>query len=174
MKLEMGKTYVDSAGNKHEITSRVEGKFFARNTSSWLYWDENGKAQQGHGGRLHDLVSEAGPVIPHADILRALLDGKAVQYKSPNGPDLWVTMEGTAADAAYVLNYPSMQYRIKRDPITKYCALWDNGEVSRGFDSKVDMWSTLRTSGEASASAVLRLTIDPDTLDVIHATTEDA
>lgn len=110
--------------------------------------------------------------IPHADMIRAVLDGKVVQARTADGKG-WYDLGGTAADIAYICNYPSVaqdggpRFRLKPKSSVSWHPVWRPGHVGFGFATK---WELLRDSEEnmyASDFKVLRLELDSETLEVI-------
>lgn len=67
-------------------------------------------------------MSQNKEVIPHADLIRAVLDGKEVEYLSNDNLG-WRRFSESANALLYMANCPHWQYRIKPEPVTKEQAL---------------------------------------------------
>jgi len=64
-------------------------------------------------------------MIKHAEIIRAILDGKTVQLKSHEGK--WVTQAGSPdLLIALILRYPDDGWRIKPEPVVSWAPVWNN------------------------------------------------
>ncbi len=67
--------------------------------------------------------------IKHADIIRAILDGKTVQEHVDDIE--WVDLEGAPElQIIRVANYPGDSYRVKPEPVVQWCPVWGEGLVS--------------------------------------------
>lgn len=112
---------------------------------------------------------------PHADLIRAVLDGKTVQYESAIESGYVDLCPGDPLAAIRrLLTILWATYRIKPEPLVKYLVVSKShtyGLSILGYDSLELAQSVAATlpSGQVS-----RLELDPDTLAVISATTEAA
>ena len=65
----------------------------------------------------------------HAAVLRAIADGKAVQFKQPNGQFDWWDIEFSQMKSGYdPFTYPHYEWRIKPEPepdVVRYVNLYD-------------------------------------------------
>ena len=66
--------------------------------------------------------------IKNKEILRAILDGKAVQIKNHDGR--WITQEGSPETLIVVIvQYPDDEWRIKPEPEVGWAPVWNNGRA---------------------------------------------
>ena len=66
--------------------------------------------------RIHP-DDENKPIIPHADIIRAVLDGKTVQWESHDG---WHDIPNTLGGVAEIAEAPDVKHRIKPEPAVRW------------------------------------------------------
>ena len=101
----------------HAAGKRIE--YRSSTFESWriidrLAWDGAGDY------RIHP-DDEAAPGIPHADIIRAILDGKAVQiFRAPG----WDDVAPTAANVAYIAGYPDGKFRVKPETVVRWSPIY--------------------------------------------------
>lgn len=174
----VGKIYADREGVLHKIDRQTAHGAFVEDDRG-LSWTARGSSYQ---AQRYDLVAEhvdtKVPASFNEDLVRAALNGKTIQWaKLTIDPPQWVEFK-TAREAIYSLASVSserLQFRVKPEPIE----CWATLSVSVGSGS-LDPWvNGERCKGDARATAmkyqravVLRLVLDPDTLDVIEAKTE--
>jgi hypothetical protein len=113
--------------------------------------------------------------IPHADLIRAVLDGKTVQWEEDGQ---WLSYKsGDDAICDLVRNPSRFGYRLKPEPIVRWlCAFPDGivcGDDDEAFHTKEALLSRA-SKGKWEGYKCIRLGLDPDTLDVISAKTEAA
>lgn len=107
--------------------------------------------------------------IPHADLIRAVLDGKVVQFREQDGDewDRYLT-EGTIRN---IIDHPEWQWRVKPESVVWFMGITLPHKTVTPYAA--DRQDILRFSnGAMKIAKVLRLELDPDTLDVINARTE--
>lgn len=133
--------------------------------------------------------------IPNADLIRAVLDGKTVQFREPAIPDLnkaageWKNymsadiLETVAdlADALRTLSPDNAEWRIKPDlfvrwhPVLKMpggSTVIISGRISKKDASNPYNFPRGEWNQNDKLVGVLRIELDPDTLDVVKAETE--
>lgn len=190
MKLEVGKTYLDRCGENRSIVSWTLHDGFIDRQGRKYSWD--GRCA-GHAVSF-DLVAEAPPEgakvvtewsatgskvdnpIPHADLIRAVLDGKVVQYLSNHK---WedLSHEGFFRRVANdELRRAIEKFRIKPRPPAVFWLVATADHI--GPDVQEGAWSESQARIHAKSASqplakVLRLELDPDTLDLINARTEE-
>jgi hypothetical protein len=92
--------------------------------------------------------------IPHADLIRAVLDGKVVQWRAV-GKNVgeWIDYDSDVLDVVAALardlsrNNGDYEFRLKPEPVTKEQALAALAHVHVGFDNfnvGQEVWETLR------------------------------
>jgi hypothetical protein len=214
LKLEVGRTYVTRDGTETVTICQM-----AR-CVSWAVGD-NGRNYLSDGRvdayreRQADLVAEANttggsahekpPVsaewmdtsvdkpksIPHADLIRAVLDGKVVQIQFEDG--VWREYDPTRL-IGWLVNPGARQpkFRLKPEPVVRYIPIFDTisgisvivGNTELPGNTAGQQCNTKAYAIEAlhpndaqlmrggKHGKVLRLELDPDTLDVIDARTE--
>lgn len=102
------------------------------------------------------------PEIPHAGLIRAVLDGKTVQYLDRR----WVDLTPRGFFHHMAEPRPYAQYRIKPEPVVTWHEVFKDAHVGEGWADREEV------VGSPLVEKVLRLELDPDTLDVISARTE--
>lgn len=120
----------------------------------------------------HPPAIEPKPEIPHADLIRAVLDGKVVQLRFPDEDMVWREY-GARRTIGWLTSGPGRkpESRIKPEPVVKWCGLHE-GAGSKGsysiesYRSEEDARKSIRLL--ENGSKLLRIELDPDTLDVIH------
>lgn len=169
LKLEVGKTYVDNENAAHVINRQNGLEFFA-DESGTSWWSDGSPA-----GPWRQLVREAGtsePVttsaIPNADLIRAALDGKALQVK--NRLTGWSDFDTASGAIAAMAMYPKGEYRLKPEPMKKYLAICRDA----GGDLDLSLWTNESKAMDAASQGdspgrVAGLAIDLDTLELIEA-----
>lgn len=134
------------------------------------------------------------PNIPHADLIRAVLDGKTVQCRDikfrgepPTVPGFqyvdcidatsdWMGMPRTPVNLAQaaidlmVNNAPDYEFRLKPESIVSWHPVFSSGFVDQGFATRDEALAVSRD--QPDFRKILRLERDPDTLKVIDARTE--
>lgn len=109
--------------------------------------------------------------IPHADLIRAALYGKTVQWDS-DGNGRWQTYTTPQEAIRSMLIYLNHKYRLKPEPAVRWLPVWAGGHVGDDFDSKEQLATEAWKYEYQPGYKVLRLELDPDTLEVISAKTE--
>lgn len=137
--------------------------------------NERGKA------RLLALTDK--PSIPHADLIRAVLDGKVVQRLTAEGPDQW----GTYTDPKHAIKelcdpfFSDSTFRLKPEPVKHWHPTWRAREGNNGTyigsawvrkEYALQGWEADNGGPGVPPDAVICIKQDPDTLDVISAKTE--
>lgn len=118
--------------------------------------------------------------IPNAELIRAVLDGKTVQRRCLDG---WYDMPataGTVADlAAWSEHVPTL--RIKPEPFVRWLPVLKmpggstvlvSGRISKKDASNPYNFPRGEWNQNDKLVGVLRIELDPDTLDVVKAETE--
>lgn len=185
--LQVGKTYIDGMGRTVKITGTNIGMFRytgAIVNSGYVEGQTNTYQEDGRwsfdGSQPHerDLVKEvpgiSDPMIPHAAMIRSVLDGKTVQREVRDG--YWVSMNANPLIAIEgIVTQPDFNYRIKPEPAVSWCACFKeaDGRVWWGdpFDDRAVAARVLSQRNIPDAK-LLRIELDPDTLEVISAKTE--
>jgi hypothetical protein len=114
----------------------------------------------------------SGPAIPHADLIRAVLDGKTVQYR-PGSSDEWVDLEPLGFFDHVANHRHEYMYRIKPGLLELWIGL---GDVVGGYVLRTMLHN--KRDGVLSDKYIfpikrlVRIELDPDTLAVINCTTE--
>jgi hypothetical protein len=200
LKLEVGKVYRDRCGLLMRVTKEIG--WSRGDDGQWLEFEVEAAAdgvyptgwkiakgtQNGYrreDGRytfvansLYDLVEEVSIAIPdiqHADLIRAVLDGKTLQVTDERGVPKkdWSTFSGPSA-LRMLIDYPDRYYRVKPDSTVRYMAVFVNGDLGPPRASKDLAFSAANKTWGDGLAKVLRIELDPDTLDVVSAKTEDA
>jgi hypothetical protein len=112
--------------------------------------------------------------VKHADLIRAVLDGKTVQFRE--GPrDDWDEYGHPWAIPQMIL-HPEWEWRLKPETVVQFCPVYrpteDNGYYVGGAYNKHEWAARAPLHDEMLPAAVLRLELDPDNLSVISARTE--
>lgn len=100
--------------------------------------------------------------IPHADLIRAVLDGKTVQFWSENR---WWDGDNRAKAIKLILDYPGGKYRLKPEPEVRYLAVY----IDAGGDVAFSIWHNRDKAQDvvdAQAGRLHCIEIDPDSLAV--------
>lgn len=106
--------------------------------------------------------------IPHADLIRAVLDGKVVQYKNHSGQ--WTDVDATTAMANMVLSPTAVSYRIKPVPIVKFFGAYQS---RHGVEGTCLLDEPNNPHAPEVKYTWSRVELDPDTLVLISATPTD-
>lgn len=141
LKLEIGKTYATRTGKntasiveQHPITG-LFGGYLDGSRGHYYAWRENGTSSTGYTGL--DLItsmpvqpSDKPNAIPHADMIRAVLDGKVVQWRAVGKyAGQWQDYDSELLDMVAALTIDlqksrgDYEFRIKPEPVTKEQAL---------------------------------------------------
>jgi len=125
-------------------------------------------------------MSTSDDVIPHAGLIRAVLDGKTVQNYWQGK---WQDLKPATRAVQFLLqwNPDDGPVRVKPDSIVRWMVvdLTKNGEVLVGDAQRNrtvaydDAHESMRDPG-VKLAGVLRVELDPETLDVVKAETEKA
>lgn len=130
---------------------------------------------------LHTAYAEVNKnaPVPHADLIRAVLDGKVLEARAvgKNLGQWWAygydyDLLDVIAALAKDLKKPDYEFRIKPEPKVQWCAVHPNGCVEQSYDTKDLAVGDFKGNFDGPLAGVLRLELDPDTLDVISAKTE--
>jgi hypothetical protein len=203
LKLEVGKTYLNRQGDRCSITEIMSRVNVARDSYGRCYnLDGTVGAPGAPTVSWKDLISEAPPVrtpcptVHHADLIRAVLDGKVVQQEIDHvssGYEEWKSIMGAGPLEAikFILDWPSKKFRLKPESVVRWVPIFNNymldqsgGKISVGT-REMGWQAATRDAAiaalckhdqkvlvENKAGKLLRLELDPDTLAVISATTE--
>lgn len=110
---------------------------------------------------------------PHADMIRAVLDGKTVQQGNVDG---WWDLTSAVVQVLAAAPAKAM-FRIKPPMVERWAAVMKNGDgnVMVGC-MRETREGAIRNAGPYGLrpAAMLRVEIDPDTLKVVDARTEPA
>lgn len=122
--------------------------------------------------------------IPHADLIRAVLDGAQVQTRVSD-TDVWQDATATWALSWMTNEVGRFQFRLKPDPLVRWVPLFRGfGSLSVSVGTRQMNWDAATKEAAVAGlcshdqgvirkhGKVLRLELHPDTLDVISATTE--
>lgn len=181
MKLEVGKWYRRRDGEVREIVvykppyANLDG-IFGDSVGCW-YW-EDGCVSLVHDSMM-DLIQEverpAPDTVPQADLIRAVLDGKPVQWQRVDHPeDAWADMPSPAGTLVALVMSRDRRFRLKPESVVRWGVVY-RAEDFPGTICIVHVYfeADAREDAKGKQSAkVLRIELDPDTLDVISATTE--
>jgi hypothetical protein len=167
--IEVGRTYVDRKGRAHTIDRHTPAEAYVEDAKG-LSWKAGGISWQHPDLDLVGLAVEDArnhtsqpEPIPHADLIRAVLDGKTVQWEEDGQ---WLSYKsGDDAICDLVRNPSRFGYRLKPEPVVSWHAVFSNGFVEQGYAAK-------REIPDCACRKVLRLELDPDTLDVLSARAE--
>lgn len=111
--------------------------------------------------------------LRYEDLIRAVLNGKSVQYRRTGAVGEWYDTEDTLGNVIISLvqnsRYDTFEYRLKPQPLVKWCAIQRDSQRNALVLGKLHREAAAEDAGTVR---VLRLELDPDTLDVISATTE--
>lgn len=115
--------------------------------------------------------------VIHADLIRAVLDGKVVQH-TVSSVDDWTDL--LPQEAMRLLTaQPGYRYRLKPDSVVHWCPVWKataNNVCFTGpayaFQTAAACASEYHDNLPRNPDAILRLELDPETLAVISAVTE--
>lgn len=110
--------------------------------------------------------------VPHADLIRAVLDGATIQWRSKVGD--WADFTSPPlAIRSLVVSGPYYDFRVKPRTVVRWHPIWPGGHTGDGFSSK-DALATEAWKNEYQPGwKALRIELDPDTLAVIDARTEE-
>jgi hypothetical protein len=199
--IEVGRTYVDRKGRAHTIDRHTPAEAYVEDAKG-LSWKAGGISWQHPDLDLVGLAVEDArnhtsqpEPIPHADLIRAVLDGKTVQWRSPETfQDQWEDMPSPKGCIVALLTAHNRSFRIKPEPVVRWIPIFNNiitgvsvyiGSATKRENLQTGGGTRCATKEEAVAALckhdqdvlrnggkVLRLELDPDTLDVISARTE--
>lgn len=178
IRLQVGKTYRARNGTEHTI-ARIKGDI-AVNTHGFDGWyAHTGKCFSDGREDTDDLIEEVIPdnvnSIPHADLIRAVLDGMVVQvgYNTGSGNSVeWEDGQPCEIIAEMVTN-PNYAYRLKPEPMIRWIAAWPGGHLSCARATKEELRTEAGKNEWLEGYKCIRLELDPDTLDVIDTRTEE-
>ncbi len=105
-------------------------------------------------------------MVPNAHLIRAVLEGKIVQMR-PDSSAKWLDMSGHDA-VAQLVNHPLGIYRLKPEPVVLWATVKPRGIV--GQESELSARAAAQHASDGPWK-VLRIELDPDTLQVISGTT---
>lgn len=178
MKLEIGKLYLNRLGNTITIVGQDTNGYFL-DAKGGSYYDVGCKmlSQESQG----DLVVErAAPYAsrvpngsPHADLIRALLDGKQVQWMHRLNPAMgdtpWVTFTSFSEAISALVFSTYLTFRLKPENAVSWHGLWRDGRPSAGFASREELQAE---RWHRTPDRILRLEINSKTMEVISTKTE--
>lgn len=81
-------------------------------------------------------------------------------------PSGWASPLGGQVAIEYMLRRDDLKFRVEPDPLVQWCAVLKNTVITSGFCDRA------AAAKYSSAAMVLRVELDPDTLEVISARTE--
>jgi hypothetical protein len=127
-----------------------------------------------------DALLHVGEPIPHADLIRAVLDGKVVQFKNTaDWNDVPQGLPGVVFIAHHVQATPNFEWRLKPEPVVRWTTVHRNGEGDVVYacwghwsDRTAAVKHIQRSTAEGMACKLVRIELDPDTLDIISCRTE--
>jgi hypothetical protein len=107
--------------------------------------------------------------VKHADLIRAVLDGKTVQFRE--GPrDDWYEY-GHPWAIPQMIQHPEWEWRLKPEPLVWFMGITMPHMTVTPYTTNRDdavHWG----SGAMKIAKILRIELDPDNLSVISARTE--
>lgn len=187
MKIELGKTYRDGLGRDVKIIGADGPRHFPylgkimdgptagqgntySDTGKWWHFED-----QPHERDLvkEVRVAEIVPVtsnheIEHADLIRAVLDGKVVQ--SRNGAAQWSDHPALGAIAWLLQSPDGYEFRLKPEPEVRWLSVFklEGGNIP----ISTLLWIDKTYANKEQGGRLYRLEIDPDSLALT--VTEDA
>lgn len=199
IQLEVGKTYLSRDGKKVRIIRNSEegaypfvGEPHGIYRPNGSYWVTRGECQAdliaeapteprchacGLGERCLDAQCPNPPQqpeqpepIPHADLIRAVLDGKVVQVDDGAGfrDERFVPGQMVAWLAK---PSPGWKFRLKPEPVVRWFSIYpENTHLMFGIAGEFVQREV--AVGMDGVLKLIRLELDPDTLEVISAKTE--
>jgi hypothetical protein len=182
--LQVGKTYVTRKGEVHTVKHMAPNSIAVTTDDRHLWYANTGRCHFDGRDDEDDVVAEfvpfkpETPVIPHKDLIRAVLDGKTVQLKYGEG---WADLswEGLMRHLLDDFRRQHQTFRIKPEPVVRWTTVHRTSQdgvifACWGHSSDRDFAAKHVTSclSQNLPAKVLRLEFDSDTLDVISAKTE--
>lgn len=184
--LEAGKCYRNRAGATRQIVELVDHAMgsntkVARDNYGQYYF-LNGRMHD-HTTMPSDLVSEVPPAklqpIPHADLIRAVLDGKVVQRKhkdssTPKWDDFDTPVQSIGT---LIAGERAFEYRLKPSTVVRWLPVSKGGMFGGQHTTGIGPAQCTKAKAASfpwhvAVDRVLRIELDPDTLEVISAKTE--
>lgn len=115
-------------------------------------------------GAIEDQPPAKAPQIMHHDLMLAALGGRVIQWRRESSQ--WVDCtDARSAVRCLVSGDDSFEYRVKPESIVSWHQVFRGGKIGEGWIERADVEGP-------NAFKVLRIELDPDTLDVIEARTE--
>lgn len=112
-------------------------------------------------------------MIKHTELIRAALSGETVEGYDPQTAR-WNTFP-TAREAVHAMvTSPERRFRIKQEPVVVWATITrDNGRPRNPVvNGRANLDAAVNAVAQGTASAILRLELDIDTLQVISSRTE--
>lgn len=177
MRLEIGKTYLNRARTRtYKITGVGRGgmdtDIVTDGTQHWWLDGRKSDFLDNDNDLVEEVPAQGAQPILHADLIQAVLDGEALQWKQPGGQ--WAEPERN--HAIFLLAGPMNDkvWRVKPDNVVAWAPV-----CKADFDDKHFIGNTCtrrefvpkRVCG-GPVVKVLCIELDPDTLEVVSAKTE--
>lgn len=167
MKLKTGKDYRDAKGDRVRIVG-ARGVYALSEAGSFYCWDGRAVSAEHHDIAAEWTEQPQPEAIPHADLIRAVLDGKTVQWRNVVAQK-WLNLL-TARDAIHSLAaFPDREYRLKPENIVRHMGISEDGSFGPSYASRM---AALKPIDWGPFVAVLRIELDADTRQVVSAKTE--
>lgn len=192
---EVGKTYRTRDGRKVTIESTTAAQTLATSGGAKYAQPLRGKLQGSIGsynwcadGRFGppahspdacthpaDLMpgaieDEKQATIRHADLIRAVLDGKVVQMKAPGGTAFNDLAGDDRVKVSTIVNYTDCEFRLKPETLVRWVPMTEAGHVYGGHgERKAAVEAALRMR----ATRLVRLEVDPVSKQVVGTKTEE-
>jgi hypothetical protein len=110
--------------------------------------------------------------VPNAELIRAVLDGQVVQV-TPND-DGWTDMEPSVAVATLVRSAPGLKFRLKPRTLVHWLPVVRHAKNGPGLGNVyVDRDRVPRELPSGQVVRLIRLELDPNTLEPLGVTTEE-
>lgn len=169
MKLEVGKTYVTNDG-EHVTMTLVRGDIVCSGNRQW----RKGGGYYDGPGAIVDKSIKREAATPHADLIRAVLDGKVVQVKGASS-GAWFDLPVDKDTIQRLLSSESLEFRLKPEPVVWWfpITLFNNAlQHNDACPTREDAVGWCEHNGEGVLVSLLRVELDPDNVALIDAHTE--
>lgn len=175
LRVQVNHAYEDAKGTRWVIEKQV-GDRFASGSSTWSAngyfgafgtpgpWDlvkDLGEVQLPTTQAL-PMPNEEGETPFNEGLVQAVLDGKTVQWRRSKN-DNWEDLRNRSfAIRMLMLPGTPYQFRLKDQPIPRFCAIYKDGRISISYER----YESVPDAGWGVVT-VLRILLDPETMQVV-------
>lgn len=176
---------MDGHGEKYLLTSKKSDIYFSGIrgwNSSGVYWQGPGHNTDGKS----NLITKAPEPLLHVEYIQAVLEGKVVQQRGDIGVFFDLPHDDPMSAIAQIAVSPTAEFRIKPDVLVRWIPVVrmtggtpviPGARVDKAAASFRGNYNATATRGTEWQShdtlvKVIRLEINPDTLEVINHRTE--